>query len=267
MLVNKITAEKLKLFVGHPSHGLIIYGSGGSGKERLAAQLLEDLGKSQQTLKLTSEQGKAIGIDKVRSSIDFLKIKNGQRALLINEAETLTEESQNALLKTLEEPSEGSIIVLVTASFDQLLPTIRSRADSIEVLPIDGNEAKKAFPGAGLEQINKSMLLSDGAAELFEALMSGEEHPLREQIETAKNFLKAPAFEKLTQAEKLKESADTLVDSLLRIARSTLKNKQLNDVGRRRWIKVYELSAEASEQLKANVSKKSVLLNLALGLK
>ena len=53
------------------------------------------------------------------------------KVFIIDEAERLETDGQNVLLKVLEEPPPGTIIVLVTSSLDSLLPTIRSRCQSL----------------------------------------------------------------------------------------------------------------------------------------
>ncbi len=61
------------------------------------------------------------------------------KVFIIDEAELLASnqnESQNALLKTLEEPSAGTYLILVTSSEDRLLPTIRSRCQRVSFAPL-----------------------------------------------------------------------------------------------------------------------------------
>ena len=63
------------------------------------------------------------------------------KVFIVDEAELLDRStsnavSQNALLKTLEEPPEGTVIILVTSSEDRLLPTIRSRAQRVAFAPL-----------------------------------------------------------------------------------------------------------------------------------
>jgi len=59
------------------------------------------------------------------------------KAFIVDEAELLNPTGQNALLKTLEEPTEGTYLILVTASEHRLLPTIRSRCQRIAFGPLD----------------------------------------------------------------------------------------------------------------------------------
>lgn len=68
--------------------------------------------------------------DGVATLSDFLALRaaeGGYRLVLVREADRANEEAQNALLKTLEEPGEHTLIVLETARAETLLPTIRSR--------------------------------------------------------------------------------------------------------------------------------------------
>ncbi|MGE3108454.1 MAG: ATP-binding protein [Phycisphaerales bacterium] len=58
------------------------------------------------------------------------------KVFIIDEAELLNAASQNVLLKTLEEPPAGTVIVLVTSIEDRLLPTIRSRCQRVQFSPL-----------------------------------------------------------------------------------------------------------------------------------
>lgn len=78
------------------------------------------------------DEGKRqIGIDQVRSlqsfSAQHAHRDNGRKLVVIHPAEAMNVFTANALLKTLEEPNSGTILILVSHSSSQLLPTIRSR--------------------------------------------------------------------------------------------------------------------------------------------
>jgi DNA polymerase-3 subunit delta' len=66
-----------------------------------------------------------------------------RRVIILSRAEDLNEESSNALLKTLEEPSAGTIFILTTAYPDRLLPTIRSRCHAIRFDPLPAEEIQQ----------------------------------------------------------------------------------------------------------------------------
>jgi len=81
-------------------------------------------------LELAPGDSGSIKIEQVRDAIDrsaYRPFEGRRRVVVIDEADTLGVEAQNALLKTLEEPPPASTFVLVTAMPDVLLPTVRSR--------------------------------------------------------------------------------------------------------------------------------------------
>jgi DNA polymerase-3 subunit delta' len=73
------------------------------------------------------------------------------RVFIIDEAEFLNAQSQNALLKFLEEPPGRTVIVLVTSAPEQLLPTIRSRCQRVAFTPLDGPSMARWMQAAGIE--------------------------------------------------------------------------------------------------------------------
>jgi DNA polymerase-3 subunit delta' len=85
---------------------------------------------------LEPEEGSsAIKIDQVRHLVDFFSRSSqqgGRKVALLSPAEALNNNAANALLKTLEEPSQGSVIILVSHQSGMLLPTIRSRCQVVD---------------------------------------------------------------------------------------------------------------------------------------
>jgi DNA polymerase-3 subunit delta' len=80
----------------------------------------------------------AIGIDQVRDAIDALTLtahRGGAKVLVIEPAELLTREAANALLKTLEEPTPNSYLLLLSQQPGRLAPTVRSRCQHLLLHP------------------------------------------------------------------------------------------------------------------------------------
>lgn len=77
------------------------------------------------------EEGKDIGVQQIRAVPPFLSMTASQgswRIVIVDGAESMTREAQNALLKVLEEPSPNSVLILLAENTGALLPTIRSRS-------------------------------------------------------------------------------------------------------------------------------------------
>ncbi|MGO1117581.1 DNA polymerase III subunit delta' [Rhodovibrionaceae bacterium A322] len=87
------------------------------------------------TKKLKTE----ISVDDVRSCIEFLRktsVDGGWRVVIVDSADDMNRSSANALLKVLEEPPAGALLILVSHSPGRLLPTIRSRCRGLALSPL-----------------------------------------------------------------------------------------------------------------------------------
>jgi DNA polymerase III subunit delta' len=85
----------------------------------------------------------SIKVDQVREAIDrsmYRPFEGRRRVVIVDEADALMSEAQNALLKTLEEPPSASVFVLITNRPDVLLPTVRSRCQQLRFGPLTPGE-------------------------------------------------------------------------------------------------------------------------------
>lgn len=96
---------------------------------------------------------KEIGIDRVRELQRIMSLSPFEgrcHVFIIDGAERLSEEASNALLKTLEEPPDQVLLVALATSEDRLLPTIRSRCQRLELLPMSASELASALEDRGV---------------------------------------------------------------------------------------------------------------------
>ena len=73
------------------------------------------------------------------------------KVFIVDEAELLNFQTQNAILKTLEEPPPGTVIILVTSNEDRLLPTIRSRCQRVSFAPLDDDAMREWITTTNIE--------------------------------------------------------------------------------------------------------------------
>lgn len=95
---------------------------------------------------LLQPDGKNIKIDQIRAVIEHLSQTShlgGMKVVMLAPAEAMNTASANALLKCLEEPTPNTLIVLISHSAHRLLPTIRSRCQSIHLTKPALNEANQ----------------------------------------------------------------------------------------------------------------------------
>ncbi len=104
-----------------------------------------------------------IRIDDIRTVQTRLSysIDSGSKVCIVDGAEKMTNEAANAFLKTLEEPPDRTVVILITSRFMNLLPTIRSRCQRINFAPIPKDVAMGMVSGkAGISQEKAGVLLS-----------------------------------------------------------------------------------------------------------
>ena len=115
---------------------------------------------------LDSEDGKNIKIAQVRAlqeSISEKPIVSDKKVYIINNSDLMTVEAQNCLLKTLEEPPEYAIIILVLSNENKLLSTIKSRCTKIAFQKLRNSDLTQYANENNLE-VNSSLLsASDGS--------------------------------------------------------------------------------------------------------
>lgn len=127
------------------------------------------------------EPGKAIRIDAVRELIGRSTLTTqavGSRVFLISPADAMNRASANALLKTLEEPTASSTLILISSDPHRLPATIRSRCQTLVFKPVDAQQAGEWLEGQ-VEGAHKQALLAfSGGAPLL-ALEAAEQQRLQ----------------------------------------------------------------------------------------
>ncbi len=96
---------------------------------------------------VTHDKPNTISIDDIREQIiseaQIRPYQSKWKIFIMNEAEKMTPQAQNALLKTLEEPPEYVVILLLTTSKAALLPTVLSRCVQLDMRPVEDGIVKK----------------------------------------------------------------------------------------------------------------------------
>ena len=161
---NIIAQLKRSAGQGKINHAYILAGGDGAGKNMIAKALAEALLCEKQgecgcgvchacrqvasdnnpDLRYVIREKATLGVDDVRDQlVGDIQIKpyNGyHKVYIIDEAEKMTPQAQNAILKTIEEPPSYGVILLLTNNAETLLPTIRSRCITYECRPLKNSQ-------------------------------------------------------------------------------------------------------------------------------
>ena len=139
---------------------------------------------------LSPEEGsKIIKVDAIRSLVDFFgqsSMQGGKKVAIVSPAESLNHNAANALLKTLEEPTPNSHIILISHSPGQLLATIRSRCQVVDFSRPSEEITLKWLAGS---VVNKNAGSVEGE-DLLKVLALAQYAPLR-----ARSYLESNALE------------------------------------------------------------------------
>ena len=162
-------AHLAALLTDVPPHALLIVGPRGAGAGTLARDAVSTLmcgapvdggpcgacrscrlisSGSHTDLVVISPTGESntIKIDQIRAlaaGLALFSVEGGRRIALIEHADLMNEDAQNALLKTLEEPPSRTHVILAAAEDSRLMPTIRSRCAVIRLGLPDANQASE----------------------------------------------------------------------------------------------------------------------------
>jgi len=121
---------------------ILLFGSTTSARDEKTQEILDELGmKSHENnpdllIVKPQEKKKSIGIGQSRAASKFLNerpFQHKDKVVIVNRAELLTTQAQNALLKTLEEPPAYATIILSAKTEESLLETVVSRCKKVRV--------------------------------------------------------------------------------------------------------------------------------------
>jgi DNA polymerase III delta' subunit len=104
------------------------------------------------------------GVRDLVRDLALLPVEGGARVAIIRSADRMTEDAQAALLKTLEEPPAGTVLLLTASDEERLLPTIRSRCVRIRLGPVSRHDVEGILVDAGLVEAPAAARLARLAA-------------------------------------------------------------------------------------------------------
>jgi hypothetical protein len=286
LVLHLRTKKQAERVLTKPPQALLILGPAGSGKFQLAnhlsASLLDvkpdELTKHPYFSLITKPPDKRdIPIDSIRHIIKQLSLKAAhhqtgdiKRVLLIKDANLMSTEAQNALLKVLEEPPSGSVFILTALSDTSVLPTIASRAEKLMVSPISIEDALQQFsPGFSQKQVESAWSLSGGASALMEAILKDDQsHPLKQSVETAKRILAGSTYDRILLFDNLSGDKVLFADALDALSRilTALQHAAIKSGNHRqssRLLRARKLINNSIHSLETNASPKLLALNLA----
>ena len=292
---EEVTSLQSRIAEGKLVHALMITGEPGTGKRTLAALTASALMCRAQTgipcgecagcrmaasgehpditviekgVPLSPETAKGrstIPVDDIREMIRICSqypFEGGNRAVIIRDAENMTPQAQNCLLKILEEPPQNTYFILTTSHPDQMLTTVRSRCRQVKLSPWDESFIETVLIRSGTEKEKAKKAASVSAGSIGNAirLVSDDGYwQLREEVMNAffRNRKRSEILAVSTSWKDRKTDADTvfsiLEDDMRRLMRYRIVPDSKPDIGEfpAEW---QRFAAEAAPERFANLN-------------
>ena len=222
------------------SHAYMFEGPNGIGKNTMARELaailleMENLFNSPDYIEIKPD-GNSIKIAQIRKLQSDILVKpyKSYKIYVIDEAQKMTVEAQNALLKTLEEPPKYAIIILITDNKESLLDTIKSRCEIIKFTPIPMQEVASYLTMNGIDSKRASLLANFSRGSMKKAIELSESEEfnfMREEVQKyVETFLNGNLIEIMdiqSNIEKYKDQITNVLDLLINYFRDIMMVKE-----------------------------------------
>lgn len=238
----RVGAELKSALDQGPTHAYLFQGPSGSGKARaaraFAAEIIsagsQDPDDARRRALLDpsphpdlvwlTPKGMSHAVQDIRDRVihqaPLSPFEGSARVFVIEAAESMGEESQNAMLKTLEEPPPHAHLILLSAETEGVLPTIASRCQTIEFGALSPDVVEAELDGlAPSDVLHAAAKLSAGDLDKARFLAGGRGGDLRKAIESLMgacvddDFGGSPWLELLNQAKSAGEHSGDLVQA------------------------------------------------------
>lgn len=284
LILHAETRKQLAAVVERPPQALIINGPSGVGKTSVVLALAQQLlAADPETYRYFKRIAGSEGIETVRQLQAFMALRTVgtstriDRIAVIEDAEQLSVEAENALLKILEEPPLGALMVLTTSQPQQLLPTIHSRSQMLTILQPDREALQTYFIQLGHDapQVAQAVQLGQGLPGTVAAILGQEDdNTTRQAVEQARDVLRASGFDRVAMVDALAKQKPLAIETVHMVgqmaegALKQLASTRPDDAIKRahNWQRILQAAHDTESRLVANGQTKLVLTDFMLSL-
>lgn len=183
--------------------------------------------------KVDLEKG-SITVDSIRRLYSQARTKQvGERIIIIDYAERMSHQAQNAFLKLLEEPAEGTSFILASHEPNRLLPTIRSRVQSVELRRITTEQSNAFLDSLGIDDATRRsqlLFMANGLPAELTRLHQNEDYFTQRVaiMRDSRTFLQGSSYDKLLVAHAYREDRPKvllMIKDCVKIIEHSLKSQ------------------------------------------
>lgn len=298
------------------SHGYIFEGPKGTGKLKLASIFAQTIlclerddypcstcsscikaqAGSQPDIHIMDYSENSIkrqDVDEIQEIVYVKPYESRKKVIILNDAHKMTVQASNTFLKTLEEPPEDTVIILITVNQSLIIPTLVSRCQTVKLDRISDSEVKRILVEEYEVDSQKAGLItgySKGIVQRAVNILKEEVNILQlrgEIVDMVDNILKSgksTVFEYEKYFDKHKDDIDDILEILMiwfrdlsfykvgamnqiiNIDRMDLIEKQSGKTDKKRCSEIYEVFQNTYDDVKSNVNYKLAIDNMLFGI-
>lgn len=285
MLLHPHTHDTLHKLANNPQHAYIFHGMEGLGKFTAALACIAQrhpkkqqliFGNNWEFLHTVSplKDKKSIGIDQIKQIDAFIQLAHSYDTyVVIDDADRLTPEAQNAFLKTLEEPPEHIHIILIVHNDARIASTIHSRAQHVSFLPPPRERIKIYLDSLSVEPEASRFILHMSQAVPGRAVRLAQDTEelavAKGRLEEARVLLSAPLTQRILLINTLnKDQSLQVLESMKVMTQAALRAtvSKSDTTKASQWSHKANLVLDALENLQKNANQRLVMTHLVLNL-
>ena len=268
LLLHPRTKAELTALLHDAPHALLLVAPTGTGKYTLAKAWAAKLAKKADISVIEPDEKGTITIEATRALYTRTRAKqDGHQVIIIDNAQTMSGEAQNAFLKLLEEPRASLTFILTATSPEDLLPTILSRLQIVHVLPVGAaalsNYAKKVAK-IDDQTLVQLLFIADGRPATLVAMAQDpavfDRH--KHIMQRAKQLVGASQYERLSLVQELSKDKADLITMLEALARMIALQLQREPAPR--WVTAADAVQTCLMRLRQNGNPRAQLVHLFL---
>ena len=271
---NKCIKESLEKSIkeNNLSHSYIFSGISGIGKFLFAQEFAKEITdekniENNADIIIINEKDNSIKTSQIKeltNSVLEKPIKSKYKIYIINNSENMTKEAQNSLLKTLEEPPEYVIIILITCNESILLNTIKSRCIKIQFNKLSDEEIREYFRINDLTLNERIIKAFDGSLEKALILNENKSYDNIENIiSTIESYNE---LEILNLKDELFKDKDEIILTLNYIEELFLNNSKNNTKYTNEYLNCISIIENVKNRLNRNSNYDMTIDNMLLSI-
>jgi DNA polymerase-3 subunit delta' len=267
LLLHPRTKAELAALLRDAPQGLLFVAPAGTGKFATAKAWAGSLAANTAISVLEPDEKGTITIEATRTLYQRTRAKQvGWQVVIIDHAEAMSTEAQNAFLKLLEEPRPHVTFILTAPTAEALLPTILSRLQVVTLQPV-GTKALTAYaktvqPTITDQALAQLLFVAHGRPATLAAMVKNPEAFERHKqvMQRAKQLLGATQYDRLATVQELSKDRPELIATLEAMA--GMLELQLRRQATAQWLKTADALQECLQRLHQNGNARAQLTHL-----